>query len=412
MTLPYWILVIALGGVVLGLTAEAWARWWIRRRSRYCVWSPGMRLEVRQNLFPGLEPRFRFEINADGERGSDVRGADDGMYRILVAGGSSVECYALDQPTSWPGTLEQLLNRRHALDVLGARRVHVGNIGHSGVGAAELDMILERVLPNYDRLDAIIVMVGASTAYHWLEDGAPPARAPAVVPEDALFARRPGQRFGWTPGATALVELIRRLRQALLRPVDARENVGAWQVAARKMRAEATEIRSTIPDPSAMLQHFEHHFRRALRHAMARSRRVLVVRQPWFEKQYTAEERARFWHGGIGRPWKEKVSVYFSLEVINRVFSLIDGRVVAVADELGLPHVHLRPLLNQGLRHYYDHDHYTPVGAAVVARAVATALCRPPRRQLAPVRESDGGAASPFFTATSVTRSSSIPPTR
>ena len=54
--------------------------------------------------------------------------------------------------------------------------------------------------------------------------------------------------------------------------------------------------------------------------------------------------------------------------------SLIDGRVVAVADELGLEHRNLRPLLNEGLRHYYDHDHFTPGGAAVVARAVASAL--------------------------------------
>jgi hypothetical protein len=333
-----------------------------------------MRLEVRQDLFSGLEPRFRFEINADGERGSDVRGAEDGLYRILVAGGSSVECFALDQPTSWPGVVERLLNRPEALDVLGARRVHVGNIGHSGVGAAELDTIFERVLPRYDRIDAIIVMVGASTAYHWLGDGAPPARAPAVVPEDALFARHPGQSFGWTPRATALVDLIRRLRQALLRPVEVRENVGAWQVAARKMRAEATEIRSTLPDPSAVLQHFEYHFRRALRHAMARSPRVLVVRQPWFEGPYTDEEQARFWHGGIGRPWKEKVSVYFSLDVINRILSLIDGRVVAVAEELGLPHLNLRPVLDQGLRHYYDHDHFTPEAAAVAAETIAAAM--------------------------------------
>lgn len=372
------ILIAPLAASVLLIAAELVGRWWMRRYTRYRVWPPGMRLEVRQDLFPELEPRFRFEVNRDGERGSDVRGTDDGLYRILVAGGSSVECYALDQSTSWPGRLEQLLNRRPALHVLGARRVHVGNIGHSGVGAAELDMIFERVLPNYDRLDAIIVMVGASTAYHWLEEGAPPARAPAVVPEDALFARRPGpQPFGWRPSATALVELMRRFRQALLRPVEVRENVGAWQIAARQMRAQATEIRSTTPDPSDVLQHVEHHFRRALRHAMARSRRVLVLRQPWFEKQYSAEERARFWHGGIGRPWKEKVSVYFSLEVINRILSLIDGRVVAVADELGLPHVDLRPMLNQGMRHYYDHDHFTPEGAAVAAQAIAAALTEP-----------------------------------
>jgi len=361
--------------LVLGITAELAARGWMRRRARYAVWPPRMRVEVRQDLFPELEPRFRFEVNADGERGRDARAHEDGLFRILTVGGSSVECFALDQLTSWPGQLERLLDRPDALELLGARRVHVGNIGHSGVGAAELDMILERVLPNYERLDAIVVMVGASSAYHWLEEGAPPAGEPPVVPEDALFARRPGrQPFGWKPGATALVELIRRSRQALFRRVEIRENTGAWQIAARRMRAQATEIRSSLPDPSGVVQHFEHHFRRALRHAMARSRRVLVLRQPWFEEPYTAEEQAHFWHGGIGRPWKEKVSVYFSLEVLNRVLSLIDGRVVAVADELGLPHLNLRPLLNEGLRHYYDHDHFTPHGAAVVAHAVAGAL--------------------------------------
>src|SRR5437762_1947916 len=79
------------------------------------------------------------------------------------------------------------------------RRVHVGNIGHSGVGAADLDLIFERVLPQYRRLDVIVVMVGASTVYHWLEDGAPPSSPPSVVPESLLFACHPGQSFTWTP---------------------------------------------------------------------------------------------------------------------------------------------------------------------------------------------------------------------
>lgn len=376
MTTTLWILAIALGGLIIGVLTELAVRWWLRRRTKYCVWTPGMRLEVRQDpgLFPELEPRVRFEVNADGERGAAAPADGPGVFRILAVGGSSVECYALDQPTSWPGRLEQLLNRPEALDTLGARRVHVGNIGHSGVGAAELEMILHRVLPNYDRIDAIIVMVSASTAYHWLEDGAPPAREPSVVPEDAMFGRHPGQKFGWHPRSTALLEALRRLRQRLFKPVTVKENVGAWLVAGRKMRAEAKEFRTTIPDPTTVLNHFEHHFRRALRLAMAKAPRVLVLRQPWFEKQYTKEEQSRFWHGGIGRPWKEKVSVYFSLDVINRILGLIDGRVVKVADELGLEPVHLQPLLNQGLRHYYDHDHVTPEGAAVAAHAIASAV--------------------------------------
>src|SRR6266511_5024366 len=295
-------------GIALLVTAELATRWWMRRHTRYLVWPPGMRMEVRQHpgLFPELEPRVRFEVNGDGERGGDACAHEEGVLRILTVGGSSVECYALDQATSWPGTLERLLNRQDALDVLGARRVHIGNIGHSGVGAAELDMILERVLPNYERLDAIIVMVGASTAYHWLEDGAPAARAPFVVPEPILFGQHPGQEFGWHPRAWALAEIARRLRQVWRHPVDVKENVGAWLVAGRQMRGEATQIRTSVPDSSAVLEHFEQHFRRALRRAMLHAPRVLVLRQPWFEKVYTQEEAARFWHGGIGKPWKEK----------------------------------------------------------------------------------------------------------
>jgi lysophospholipase L1-like esterase len=171
-----------------------------------------------------------------------------------------------------------------------------------------------------------------------------------------------------------------------LHPVEVKENAGSWLVAGRRMRAAAKEIRRTVPDPGTVLSHFEHHFRRVLRRAAAHADRVLVVRQPWFEKDYTPEEAARFWHGGIGRPWKETVSVYFSLEVINGLLGLVDGRAARVADSLGIPHLNLRTLLSQGLHHYFDHDHFTPEGAAVVARAVATALTE--------IREG-GGADAP-----------------
>ena len=397
-----WMLFVALA-VVAFAAAEAGCRWWIRRRSRYYVWPPGLRLELRQHpdVFPEVEPHVRIDINTDGERGGEVRGDEDGLYRVLVVGGSAAECYALDQPTSWPGAVERLLNAPDSLRALGARRAHVGNIGRSGIGSADLDLVLERVLPQYRRLDAILIMVAASDVYHWLEDGAPD-RPPSTVPEDVLFSAHPQQPFGWKPGALAMTEVVRRLRRLYLRPLDVKEDFGSWVPGARKMRAAAKELRSTLPDSRPMLDHFEHHFSRLVRRAMVHADRVLVVRQPWFEKDYTEEEAARFWHGGVGKPWKETISVYYSLDVLNTLMGQVDARAVQVADALGVPHVNLRPVLDQGLRHYYDHDHYTPVGAAVVARTVATALW-PPRRQPAPARGSDGGAPSPFFTATSVT---------
>ncbi len=370
-----WILVTGLAAAAL-LFTELGCRWWVRRRSRYYVWPPGMRLEISPapEVFPELERRVRFYINADGERGGDVRGDETGLCRILAVGGSAVECFGLDQPTTWPGALERLLNEPGSLRTLGAQRVHVGNIGHSGVGSADLDLILTRVLPQYRHLDAILIMVGASDVYHWLEDGAQPSRPPSPVPELLLFAGHPRQPFGWKPGKWAVTEVARRLRRSWLHPLEVKERGGAWYANARRMRAVAKDVRMVSSNPSVVVRHFEHHFRRLLHQALRHADRVLVLRQPWFEGPYTAEEAAHFWHGGVGRPWKETVTTYYSLEVVNRLLDLVHTKAASVADELGVPHLNLRPLLSQGLRHYYDHDHYTAAGAAVVAQAIAAAL--------------------------------------
>jgi lysophospholipase L1-like esterase len=369
-------LVVALAAAVLLCAAEALGRWWIRARSRYYVWPPRARIEIRPDAatFPGLQRRVRFHVNANGERGAEVAGGENGLYRVLAVGGSAVECFALDQPLTWPGVLEQLLNAPENLHAVGAGRVHVGNIGHSGVGSADLDVILERVLPQYRHLDVIIVMVGASDVYHWLEEGAPASTPPSPVPEEMLFSYYPHQRFGWKPGASALAEIVRRLQRAWFHHSEVKERAGGWYAAARRMRAEAKEVRITMPDPTVVLDHFEHHFYRLVSRAKAHADHVLVVRQPWLEGPYSPDEAAQFWHGGVGKPWKEAVSVYFDLEVVNRLLDLVQLRAAKVAEELAVPHLNPQPLLTQRLRHYYDHDHYTPAGAAVVAHAVAAAL--------------------------------------
>ena len=388
--MTFWILAVALAAPALLLVAEVSCRWWIRRRSRYHVWPPRARIEIRPDpeAFPTLERRVRFHMNGDGERGGEVASGEQGLYRVLAVGGSAVECFALDQPRSWPGVLEQLLNAPERLHTLGARRVHVGNIGHSGVGSADLDLILERVLPQYRHLDGIIVMVGASDVYHWLEEGAPPSRPSAAVPEERLFSHHPQQRFGWRPGVWALVELARRLRRTWFRHTEVKDRAGAWYVAARRMRAQATEVLTAMPDPTVVLNHFESHFRRVISRAKAHADHVLVVLQPWLEGPYTAEEAAKFWHGGVGRPWKEAVTVYYDLETVNRLLALVQARAATVADALGVPHLDVLPLLNQRFRHFYDHDHYTPAGAAIVAQAVASAFTSRPRSP--PPREAVG----------------------
>jgi hypothetical protein len=377
----YWLPVLAALLISLVVASELAARWWLRRRRLYSVFPPGLRIHVRPDpeVFPQLERVVRFEVNSEGERGDEVPRLRPGerLYRVLVAGGSQPEGYLLDQPTSWPGALQRLLQAPDCLARLGATRVHVGNIGRSGLGSEALDLVLERVLPRYPRLQAIVILVGASDVLRWLEQGAPP-HPPTSAGVAEIFRTHPEGPFGWRPGTLALAELLSRARRRWLRPVEVHEHGGRWVGRARAMRARAREVRTTMPDPTPMLDHFEHHLRRLLERAKTRADRVLVVRQPWFSRSCEPHEAAQMWHGGVGQAWREEVTTYYSLDVASGLMALLDARAVRVTQAAAVQQLDLMPVLEPSLRNYYDCFHATPYGGAIVAAAVATALLRPP----------------------------------
>jgi lysophospholipase L1-like esterase len=363
---------------LLAVAAELATREWIRSGRAYYVFPPGLRIRLHldRNTFPELEPVVRFEINSDGERGYEVPrlAAGEKLYRVLVAGGSQPEGYFLDQDTSWPGALQHLLATREHLSTLGAAKVHVGSIARSGVGSEALDLVLERVLPRYPRLSAIVVLVGASDVLRWLEEGAP-AAASSLAPTAELFRCHPEGPFGWRPRELALTELLRRAAQRHLRREQVHHDAGSWIGKARAMRSRAKVVHATLPDPAAMLEHFDSCLRRLIRRALAHADRVIVVHQSWFEKEtLTAEEAAHMWHGGAGQAWREAVTTYYSIEVTSRLMALIHARAARVADELRAEQIDLRAILEPSLTTYYDFFHLTPAGAHLVAAHVAATL--------------------------------------
>jgi len=367
------ILVALAAGLALCIVGELVARWVIRRRGNYFVLPPGLRLQLHPDaeVFPQLERTTRFEVNAVGERGDEVPRVE-GLYRILVAGGSHPEGYLLDQETAWPGALQRLLQTPACLHRLGATRVHVGSIARSGVGSEALDLILARVLPRYPRLQAIVFLVGATDVMRWLEYGAAEVMPPVRVSD--VFRCHPEGPFGWKPGQLAVGELLRRARCRWLRPVAVHDRACRWIGEARAMRARAKVVRTVMPDPTPLLHGFDIHFRRVLQRAQAHADRVIVVRQPWFDKKFTPQEAAHMWHGGVGQAWRGEVSTYYSFEVFSTLTSLLDARAASVAVAMGVEQLDLMPVLERSLATYYDCHHMTPLGSRAVATAVGTAI--------------------------------------
>jgi lysophospholipase L1-like esterase len=372
-----WIAWIAAAAALAFVAAELAARAWIRLRGRYFVWRPHERthMELDRESLPTLEPLVRFEINAEGERGGELPSDRRGLYRVLVAGGSAAEGYMLDQSSSWAGALEELLSRPEALSALGARRVHVGNIARSLVPCASIARMLDGVLPRYDKLDLVLLMVGASDMVDWLETRCPPQPREQSPTLEGLFDEHCERPFGWSPQRLALRQIYSGLRRRL-GVVQRRQRTGAKLIELRRRRANAAEWIDVAPDPAPMLARFERYLEQLVRAARAKGARVIVVRQPWFEKDFTPEEEAVMWNFCVGRPYVEPTTSYYTHRLVNELMHAIDERASLVAERLGVEQLDLMPHLDRSLATYYDFLHFTPTGARAVAELVAKVVTK------------------------------------
>lgn len=380
----------------LGVAAELCVRAWISRRGRWYVWTPYKRvlLELDRTALPDLPSEARLCFNAEGERGGPLPRDWSHTYRVLVAGGSAAECYFLDQDTAWPAVLERRLNEPRARAARGGEPAYVGNLARSLVSCEYITKILQKTLPRYQRLDAIVLMVGASDVVYWLEQGTPDHIEDDRLDPSYMFTQRPDGPFGWRPDTLALRRLLSLWKWKHGREVERRSGVGKRLIDLRAMRARAV-IQDQVPDPAPLVAYFERHFRALLETCLRHAPRVVVARQPWLDRSFTPEEEKRLWNFGRGRPYVEEVELYYSHRVVAELMRTIDASAARLAAELGAEPLHLLPLVHKDFDHFYDYLHLTPAGAEVVGEAVAEHLLGgSPAPPAAPPPQARGRAAA------------------
>lgn len=380
MTPATW-LAVAGGLAVTLVAAELVARAWLRR-SGYFVWPRYFRREmpVDPAVSRHLDPRVRFWINSDGERGDEAP-TGPGTFRVLMVGGSMVESTSNDQSTTWCARLQSLLNEPEALATLGAKRVHVGNVGKSGLDARAVELVLERTLPRYGSLQAIGLAVGAGDVLRWLEAGAPADRLPPALAVTTVFAESPEMEVGWHPRRLALRELARRARARFFTPVEHRSRAAGWMLRARAMRKNAELFIDEVPDAGHLLDAFETALEAATIRAKQRAERVLLIRQPAFKKSnFTSEEESLFWNGGIGNAHQgDEVRQFFTTRVMYALLDEVDKRMRRVASRQRVTYVDTEAAMTFDAVRFFDHFHLTPRGAGEVAAAVQRAMLSAPR---------------------------------
>jgi lysophospholipase L1-like esterase len=360
------------GFVLAGVLAELAARVGLRKWGGYFPLVPHQRqrFELDREVLPMLEPVVHWRVNRDGERGGAV---PSGAARYLVAGGSCVESYYLDQPSSIAGQLQAAL-----AETSGGRPVHVGSVARSRISCAQIREMLGKSLgtdkarsAGAPPLEAVVLMVGASDLVRWFELGAPTEPWVDTAPLSHLFGQHPEGPFGWGLGSLALRALAARAQRRFFPREESRSRVGKRLADLRKARAAAEPKLDTIADPTLMLERFGTDLGALIDDLKSVAKTVVVARQPWFDKELTPDEERWMWNFGQGEIYAGGVQTYYSHRLVRELMRKIADRAGEVARTHGAIDLDIPSQLDPSLDNYYDFLHFTPQGAKRVAELVA-----------------------------------------
>ena len=313
----------ALTVVIVGIALTEFA---LRRalppREGYFVIAPhtDWTIRITPSVVRGVSEVAHYRINALGIRGRPF-GADASEFRMLAVGGSTTECFVLDDTKAWTYLLERTLGR-----TTDGRHVWVGNVGKSGLTAREHVLHLKYLLPQYPRTDAVLALVGVNDMLGALKQGARyELPVPVTTPEGErrdlrrAFAVFPNMQYLPPPGndptvswyrASAIWDVARRakLRWNLRRSfaIDAQEGL----VRARAHR-NGTRLIDSLPSLSTPLIEYRRNLHAMADIASSRHARMIFVTQPsvWRDAMPAAEER-NLWLGWLGTDWQTSASSY------------------------------------------------------------------------------------------------------
>lgn len=114
---------------------------------------PHFRMKLDVEL-PGVSPTGNFTTNAWGFRGDEPPRAWSDYYTFVTIGGSTTQCFFLDDKHAWPYLVQERLKKGHP-------KVWVGNGGLDGHSTRGHLIFMREVIPKI-KPDAVILLVGCN----------------------------------------------------------------------------------------------------------------------------------------------------------------------------------------------------------------------------------------------------------
>ncbi len=364
-----------LAGLLAGLLlSEFAASLVVPRPVKFYVRRPNMHgmltLAPMEDIFPGVSGPSEWITNSEGIRGDEF--AANQSYRILVIGGSTTECVYLDQHRAWPYLIEKKLREATGLDIW------VGNVGISGHNSRHHVVYMKYLLPQYPRIDTVLILVGTNDLSlrlldlkynpHFLET---PSGEAEVIRK--AFYMHPSQFEKWLYRKTALWNLWAILQREYFS--GPRQDRGGELFRSRQNERKKAVMVDQLPDLEPSLAEFRRNLNTLVDIAATHTVRLIFLTQPsmWGE-DLTPRESEMLVKERVMRPGVKPGREYYSVKALAEGMARYNQVTLDVCWARRVECIDLATMLPKDLTVFYDDVHFNDGGSERVAEIVSAYL--------------------------------------
>ncbi len=373
-------LAIVLSSAVTLLVAEIALRAF--SDDRYYVWPRETVGTVASlpDVTPGIWGERTFSTNEFGIRGRGFEADDE--YRILAVGGSTTENILVDDEEAWPHLLEIEMNRAFP-----DTRVWVGNVGRSGMSARDHTLHVEKLPPQYPRIDAALVLVGVNDLALRLnrhDEYVPFSEAPPEYHDGLLthaFASIPlSDRDYPFYKKTKLGQMLRGVAGRLTDPpAGPDQSAGAGYLVGVRERRQRAARRDSLPDLTSALGDYARTLDRIVTSLEDQGIKPILMTQPYMWRGDLSDKlESLLWFGRVGRSSTVPEEVFYTARALAEGMRLHNEVLLDLCRRRQLACVDLDAALPRDTTVFYDDVHFNEAGNRRVATTVAEALSRDP----------------------------------
>lgn len=309
-------------------------------------------------LYPdlkGVSSPVWHTANKWGMRGDEPPSNWGEYYTILTIGGSTTQCFYLDDKKTWPYLLQEKLNRKYP-------KIWVGNAGIDGHSTRGHLLMMDKVLKKL-KPDAIILLVGGNDLGISLS-------ANAVLHGNLWDNKYKAKLNKSIDEHSRLLQILYIWKQILIDKVPVVRRIGHGNYVPEKMNTPESilpDLRDMLPS----LSNFKENIVNIINMAKSLNIRTIFLTQPslYEDNQYWSQILARSY-------WIKNQKYRISAATQWRMLEIFNHELIRICKEQEVECFDLALQIPHGFEYFYDPFHFTEKGAESVATEVATHMTK------------------------------------